>query len=79
MSDSWFTSQSQQPDMTLGIIAHKWQKSAGDNESIQASKSMGRVIPSRKQGTSGTTKWTLVQQKLDIAVNELLNRNACDS
>ena len=46
---SGFNAQSQQPEMTLGIIVHKQQKNAGDNESILDSKLVDRVIRSPKQ------------------------------
>ena len=40
---------SQQPEMTLGIVAHKWQKSAGDDWSTLTLKPMDIVIQSPKQ------------------------------
>ena len=40
---SGFDTRSWKPEMTLGIVAHKQQKSEGDNESILDLKSIGRV------------------------------------
>ena len=41
--------QPQHPEMALGIVIHKRQKSTCNNESTLALKPMGRVIPSPKQ------------------------------
>ena len=44
-----FDAQSRQPEMTLGIIAHKWQKSIVDEWSTLTLKLMDRVIWNPKQ------------------------------
>ena len=49
MDRSGFDAQSRQPEMTLGNIARKWQKSTGDDRSNLTLKLMGRLIWSPKQ------------------------------
>ena len=51
--DPRFSAQSQQPEIDLGIIVRKRQKSTGNHESTLALKPMGRVIPYRKQRVPG--------------------------
>ena len=41
---SGFDARSPQPEMALGIVAHKGQKSKGDDESTLALKPIGKVI-----------------------------------
>ena len=59
-----FDAQSQQPEMTLGIIQQKCQKSTGDDESILTLKLVSRVIRSPKQRVPVDLTRTSVPQKL---------------
>ena len=59
--------------MALGIIAHKPQKSTGEDESTLALKPIGSHSKSETEGTSGSTKWTSVQQKLLKILFQILN------
>ena len=60
---SGFDARSRQPDMALRIVVRRQEKNTGNDESILALKLMGSHPKSETEGTSGPTKWTLVQQK----------------
>ena len=46
---SGFNAWTQEPEMTLGIVVRKRQKSTGDDESTLVLKTMGRITRSAKQ------------------------------
>ena len=60
---SGFDAQSRQPEITLGILVHKRQKSTGDDESTLTTHGQSH-LKCKTEGTSGPTKCTSVQQKL---------------
>ena len=64
---SWFDAQSWQPEVALELVTCKWLKNSSSDESTLVLKPMSRVTPSLKKGTSGPTKWTLVQQRLYLS------------